>query len=113
MKKLLISILAIVMMSISVYAKCTSGACTGKITKLYIKADGLILVGTDGNENALNCAAGAGNGGVSGVYMTLRKKDIGQNTMYSLILTAEATGKDITLKIQEGTPDCRVIYVTN
>ncbi len=99
--------------SISLNADCTTTGCTGKVTKLYMTNTGTLYVGTDGNEKALNCAGGAGNGGVSGVYMSLKEGDVGKNAMYSLLLTAYTTNKPVTVRIQEGTSDCRVLYVTN
>jgi len=113
MKKTLISAIALAAMSTSLYGACTSLACTGKITELYMTAGGTLYVGTDGDEKTLNCAAGAGNGGVSNVYMSLKEGDVGKNAMYSLLLTAKTTGKSVTIRIQEGTPDCRVLYVSN
>jgi len=113
MKKILISTLVMGTMAIGANAACTATACTGKITTLYMTSTGTLYVGTDGDEKALNCAAGAGNGGVSNVYMSLKEGDVGKNAMYSLLLTSKTTGKDVTIRIQEGTSDCRVLYITN
>ena len=113
MKKVLLSALALGFMGSSAYAACDTVSCVGKITELYMTAGGTLYVGTDGDEKALNCAGGAGNGGVSGVYMSLKEGDVGKNAMYSLLLTAKTTEKPVTVRIQEGTADCRVLYVSN
>jgi len=113
MKKLLLSALALGLMGSSAYAGCTATGCTGKIEKLYMTAGGTLYVGTDGDEKALDCAGGAGNGGVSGLYMSLKEGDVGKNAMYSLLLTAKTTGKPVGIRVQTGSSDCRVLYVTN
>ncbi len=114
MKKVLMSVLAMGAMTVSANAKCTAAACYDvTIDKLYMTATGTLYVGTSGDEKALNCAAGAGNGGVSGVYMSLKEGDIGKNAMYSLLLTAKTTKQKVTLRVLEGDPLCKVSYVTN
>ena len=112
MKKVLLSAVALGLMGSSAYAGCTATGCTGKITKLYMTAAGTMYVGTDGDEKALNCAGGAGNGGVSNVYMSLKEGNVGKNAMYSLLLTSKTTGTPVKLRIQENTADCTIYYVT-
>jgi len=113
MKKTIMSIVALGTMVSIANAGCDTVSCTGKITELYMTNTGTLYVGTDGDEKSLNCAGGAGNGGVSGVYMSLKEGDVGKNAMYSLLLTAKTTGKPVTVRVQEGTADCRVLYVSN
>ena len=113
MKKILLSVLILGTMVVGANATCSATGCVGKIDKLYMTNTGTLYVGTDGDEKALNCAGGAGNGGVSGVYMSLKEGDVGKNAMYSLLLTAQTTGTSVTIRIQEESPDCRVLYVTN
>lgn len=113
MKKVLLSAMALGFMGSSAYAGCTAQGCAGKIEKLYMTAGGTLYVGTDGDEKALNCAGGAGNGGVSGKYLSLKEGDVGKNAMYSLLLTAKTTGKPVTIRVQTGSSDCRVLYVTD
>lgn len=113
MKKILFMALSIGIATVAAEAACNADSCKGKITTLYMTNTGTLYVGTDGNEKALNCAGGAGKGGVSGVYMSLKEGDVGKNAMYSLLLTAKTTGKVVTIRVQTGTPDCRVLYVSN
>jgi len=113
MKKTLFIAIAMGMIPFTAQAGCAATGCAGKITKLYVTNTGTLYVGTDGNEKALNCAGGAGNGGVSGVYMSLKQENVGKNAMYSLLLTARTTGKPVTIRVQTGSPDCRILYVTN
>jgi len=89
------------------YASCISTGCYNvEVTKLYMTADGTLYVGTSGDEKSLNCTAPAD------AYMSLKEGDVGKNAMYSLLLTAKTTKKPVTIRIQEGTSDCRVLYTT-
>ena len=101
MKKYLISILMLGTLISNAYAQCVSTGCYNvDVTKLYMTATGTLYVGTSGDEKALNCAAGAGNGGVSNVYMSLKEGDIGKNAMYALLLTTKTAGNNIEIRIQ-------------
>ena len=107
MNKMIIGALALGVMASGAYAGCSATKCVGKINKLYMAANGTLYVGTDGNEKSLNCAA------ASGSYMSLANGDVGKNAMYSLLLTAKTTGKPVSIRIQKGTTNCRVLYVTD
>jgi len=110
MKKLLTSAVLLGAMSSSLYAGCTATACSNvTVDKLYMTDTGTLYVGTSGDENALNCGSAA----TAGVYVSLKEGDVGKNAMYSLLLTAKTTGKKVTIRIKESTPDCKVFYVTN
>jgi len=105
MKKILMAALALGSMSSIAYAgSCIAESCTGKITALYMTSTGTLYVGTDGDETALTC------GGVAGVYMSLKEGDVGKNAMYSLLLTAKTTGKEVTIKVDTAS-DCRVLFI--
>jgi len=106
MKKLILGALALGVIATSSYAGCSATKCIGKVDKLYMTANGTLYVGMDGDESALSCTA------PSGAYMSLAEGDIGKNAMYSLLLTAQTTNRDVTIRIQTGSPDCRVLYVT-
>jgi len=107
MNKMIIGALALGVMASGAYAGCSATKCVGKIDKLYMTANGTLYVGTDGNEKSLNCTA------ASGSYMSLASGDLGKNAMYSLLLTAKTTNKPVTIRIQEGTKYCRILYVTD
>lgn len=109
MKKLLATTALIGLTASSLYAGCTSTGCSDvTVEKLYMTYNGTLYVGTSGDEKKLNC----GSAETAGVYMSLKEGDVGKNAMYSLLLTAKTTGKKVKVRIQEGTPDCRVLYVT-
>ena len=106
MKKLIMGALALGVIATGSYAGCTAKKCVGKVDRLYMTANGTLYIGTDGDESALNCTS------PSNSYMSLAEGDVGKNAMYSLLLTAQTTGKPVSIRIQEGSPDCRVLYVT-
>lgn len=105
MKNVLMSIVALGAMSTSLYASCTTGSCSGKVERIYMTANGTMYVKVEGNAGTLNCTA------PGGVYMSLKEGDAGKNSMYSLLLTAQTTGKRVTVRIEEGSSDCRVAFV--
>ena len=106
MKKLIMGALALGVIATGSYAGCTAKKCVGKVDRLYMTANGTLYIGTDGDESALNCTS-PGNS-----YMSLAEGDVGKNAMYSLLLTAQTTGKTVSIRIQEDSSDCRVLYVT-
>lgn len=113
MKKIAIGILLNVVLATAINAGCMATGCSDvTVDRLYMTANGTLYIGTSGDEKALNCAGGAGNGGVSNVYVSLKEGDVGKNAMYSLLLTAKTTKQKIRVRIEEGTPDCHVLYVT-
>jgi len=106
MKKVLMSVLVMGAMTVNATAGCIATGCNNvQVTKLYMTATGTLYVGTDGTETSLAC------GGVSGLYMSLKEGDVGKSSMYSLLLTAQTTGKRVTVRIEEGSSDCRVAFV--
>lgn len=114
MKKFLMSALVLGTMNSALYAGsgCASTNCYNvQVDRLYMTANGTLYVGTSGDEKALDCAAGAGNGGVENKYMSLRSSDEGQKAMYSLLLTAKTTKLPVTIRVSTGTTDCRIAYI--
>ena len=105
MKKLIIGVLAVSAISTGSYAKCVAGSCAGTVEKLYMTAGGTMYVQIEGDASKLNCTP------PGGVYLSLKEGDVGKNAMYSLLLTAKTTGKPITVRIVEGSTDCRVAFV--
>lgn len=107
MKKVLISVLAIGMISSNLYGACTAKSCANvKITKVNATFGGTIYIATDGSESALNCTS-PGN-----AYVSVGATDAGKNALYSMMLTAQTTGKKVNIRIQEGSAGCRILYAT-
>ena len=106
MKKVLMSVLAMGTMTIAANAGCVASGCYSvTIDELLVTNTGNIFIATDGIESALNCTS-PGN-----VYMVLDGANAGQKMMYSLLLTSKTTNKPVTIRIEEGTSNCRVSYV--
>lgn len=106
MKKILMSVLTFGTLTTGIYAECWSQACSNvNITKLLLTASGTLYVGTNGDEGLLNCQS-PGNS-----YTSLTNSDVGKNAMYAALLAAKASGEKVTIRIQEDSSDCRVLYV--
>lgn len=95
------------LLSEAVYAadQCTSWGCRSKVSVIYTRADGDILIGTPLNEKLANCTP------VSGVYFTLKPDAQNAREVYSSVLSAYMSGKKIQLRIKEGTSGCEISYV--
>ncbi|WP_394203806.1 hypothetical protein [Marinagarivorans algicola] len=101
---LLISMIAI---SNASWAVCSAQRCENvEVDRIYIKKDGEVFVGTSGDEKLLNCTA------VSGVYATFSLADPGGQAHYSLLLAAQMVGKEVGVRILEGSSKCTIEYVT-
>jgi hypothetical protein len=85
--------------------ECTTWGCTSVISDLYTNADGIIYVGTNGDEKKANCTA------VSDVYFTLNPSSGNAKEVYSSMLAAFMSGKKIQLRIKEGHAKCELSYV--
>lgn len=86
---------------------CTSRGCLSKISKLYVRANGEVLVSPkDGDVANLNCNP------VSNAYMTLSPKDLGYKAMYSLLLSAFLAKRAVYVRIVDGSNGCQVAYIT-
>ena len=104
MKKYLL--VAVLMFSIPAFAQeCTTWGCTSTISDLYTNADGLIYVGTNGDETKANCTA------ISDVYFTLSPSSGNAKEVYSSMLAAFVSGNKIQLRIKEGHDKCELSYV--
>ena len=104
MKKILIGALMLALAT-NTYADCSAGACSGvKIQNLYAMANGTITVETTGNEKNLNCTS-TGNG-----YVSIAPDAAGKNAIYSLLLTAQTTQKNVYIRVVDNSNLCRINY---
>ena len=104
MKKIFIAGLFISLATI-VNADCNTGSCSGvTIDNLYAMSNGTIMVETTGNEKNLNCTSyGAG-------FTSIDPNAAGKNAIYSLLLTAQTTNKNVYIRIVENSVNCRIAY---
>jgi len=90
----------------SVAADCSPDWCFDvQVDRLYPNANGMIYIGTTGDETKLNCTA------PGGVYLTLNSTDAGRDVIYSTFLSAMVTGKKVGIQVTDGSTDCRIQYV--
>lgn len=66
-----------------------------------------IFIATDGDETSLNCKA------LSNVYVTLQGSHPNFSEIYSALLAAQHSERNVTVRIREGTEGCLVSYVTS
>lgn len=86
---------------------CTAISCYSKIERLYVRANGSILVRPmDGGLENLNCTP------VSGKYLALRTSEQNFKELYSLLLSAALAKRQINIRITDGSTDCRIGYIT-
>jgi hypothetical protein len=105
MKKLILSALTICTLNTVAYADCSENGCYNvTIDRLSVTDLGKILVGTSGDEGNLDCTAGAG------VYLQVTNDSVGQNAIYSMLLTAKTTNKPINIRIENDSAGCTVKY---
>ena len=98
-------IVTISMAATSIYADCKPSMCQNvDITRLFVTSYGSMVVGTSGDESKLNCTA-PGNANVT------VSNTVGQKAIYSMLLTAKTTKTKVTLRIEEGSSNCKVLYV--
>ena len=107
MKKYLLSALTFSVLITTANAACGTVSCwSTTITKLIVGSDGSILVGTSDDETKLNCTSPRNE------YLTLKADAPGANTIYSTLLTAQTTKKQIGLRIIENSNVCEIVYIT-
>ena len=88
-------------------ADCTPDNCSAVyVDNLYVNENGLVYVGTSGNEASLNCSA------VSGVYVSLHANAVGRDMIYSTLLAAQTQSKKVMIQVEDNSAGCRIQYVT-
>lgn len=89
------------------YAACTTTACTGRITMLYVDT-AVVHIKMDQNMSALDCNL------LGGAYIGLEPNHPSYDQIYSLLLASHMANKDnVKIRISEYGTDCKVSYVTS
>jgi hypothetical protein len=87
-------------------AECEPTLCTGLVYELYVRSAGDLRVQTTGNESLLNCTPD------QGVFLTLSPAAAANfKDVYALLLAANVAGKEVTIRIVEGSNPCAILYV--
>ncbi|MET1257628.1 hypothetical protein [Aliikangiella maris] len=114
MKKYLLSIVIFLTSSFSVpvlsgtppFQGCIELGCIGKIDKIYLHPSGMVKVpppiGADTSK--LKCTLS------EGVFITLKREHVHFKEMYSILLSAHASGKEVYLRVIVDSPDCEIHY---
>lgn len=87
------------------FVGCAKYGCIGKIDKIYLNPNGTVQIPAMGtNSSILGCTLGAGN------YLTLKPEHVHFKNMYSMMLTAHTSQKNIYLRIVENSQNCEIWY---
>ena len=106
MKRFLTAVALLACSSIA-FAGCTTKACTGKVSKLYVNAS-KIYVKMNQDMTKLNCSL------VSGAYATLKADHPHKEEIYSLLLAGHTSkNSNIGIRISEGSSECSISYATS
>ena len=100
-------IIVLATLPLTIGAQCNPDFCgLVYIDKLYTHPNGIVYVGTSGDESVLNCAA------VAGVHLTFDINDPGSSAIYSTLLTALTVNKQVVIQVADNSVGCLVQYVT-
>ena len=106
MKKSLMSLLAIMALTISANAACTTTGCSDVgVDRFLVASNGNILIAPVGGLVGVNCTP------VLDFYVTIQATDAGAKSMYSYLLTAKTTNQNISFAIVEGSATCDLAFV--
>jgi hypothetical protein len=102
--------LALFGMAVSGFAQtrangCNDSGCTGKVSALYVNAQGNIYVSTDQDEKLPDCDP------VGGIYFHINGKKPGAKNMYSALLTASTTNQKVFFRVVQQNKKCEMAYV--
>lgn len=85
---------------------CGATGCIGVWGSIYVTASGDVhITKPDGaNTSPLQCTLS------EGLYFTLKRAHPGFKEIYGLLLTAQATQKNVFLRALESSVDCELVY---
>lgn len=93
--------------SFSAYSDCSADSCVDvKVTRLVVRANGDVSVGTSGDETLLNCDSGTKG------YINLSRGNDNFDAVYSLLLTAHTTEHPLWIRAT-GPEQCELSYVVS
>jgi hypothetical protein len=104
--KLLACVTAALLPQLSSAASCNAIICRAPISNLYLNGDAvLVQLGiTESQKSTINCTL------VSNLYFVLRDSNARFKEIYAALLSAQARGTDVSLRIVEGSADCQVVW---
>jgi hypothetical protein len=85
---------------------CFGTRCLGTIDRLYVRSDGPILIGTEGDETDLDCQPR------EAVYLALNRDIEGFDEIMSVLMAAKLSDRPVLLRMFSGSGECSINYVT-
>ena len=102
----LISSMLLLFCATAAAANCVSVRCNDVyVERLFVRANGLISVGTSGTETGLSCTP------FNTDYLTLDPQGANADAIYSAILAAQLADKRVTFRMDDGSPNCTIQYI--
>lgn len=88
---------------------CQKLGCIGKIDRIYLHPEGTVKVpppiGSSGSDtSAVGCSLS------EGAYFTIKRNHPHFSEMYSMLLAAHMSQRDVYIRILENSADCEVRY---
>jgi hypothetical protein len=83
---------------------CGSNLCTAQVKNLYPHENGSIYVEADADMSPLDCTRNQGQ------FMVLENSNPLRSEIYSMLLAAHMANKEVTMRIANGSSNCRVVY---
>ncbi len=90
----------------SAFAGCSAIACNGIVEKIYTRTDGVTFLKIAGDRSLANCTLSAG------AYFTLPADVPGGRNILAIAIAAQAAGRELNVRIIEGSTGCTVSYAT-
>ncbi len=88
------------------FADCSATACKGIVEKIFTRADGMTFFKIAGDRSLVNCTLN------SNVYFTLPGDAPGARNILALAIAAQSAGRELTVRIVEGSTGCTVSFAT-
>jgi hypothetical protein len=107
-KLVIISVLFLcgfILVPLNAIAECSGNRCLGKIERIYVRKAGDVRIGTNGDENQLDCEP------ASGVYILLEESAPRFKEIYASLLTAATAKKRLKIRVHDDGGECRVKYI--
>lgn len=94
-----------------VHAACGSDFCTSRIERIIVYANGNVIVRTNEDTTPLSCDANVADPTTKNLW--LNSTEVGINTVYSTLLTAEATDLQVQINVETdpGNNNCLITSV--
>lgn len=96
---------------LSAQAECSSTACTAPVKRLVMWSSGTVSIQLDITAEDKANIEGSGTCTFSqGVYINLQQNHALFNEIFAALLTAEATGDDVAVRVASAGGTCEVSY---